>query len=220
MSDDAFRIPADDKRVAIIGRTGSGKTQFATWMLGERSITTKPWVVFNFKGDRLIDDIPGTRELTIDANVPKAPGLYVMRPLPDEAERVDEFLWKAWERENVGLYVDEGYMLTGLKGFRACLTQGRSKNIAMMILSQRPVWMDRFTWSEADYFGVFNLGTGQDRATVREYVPRYPLAPLPEYHCLWHDVARDRTVLLRPVPERDRIIARFRDRIGIKRRAI
>jgi hypothetical protein len=219
MSDPKFTIPWDQSRVAIIGRTGSGKTQFATWMLSERSIDKKPWIVFNFKGDKLIDAIRETKELALDATVPKAPGIYIMRPQPHQTEEVNDFLWKVWERENVGLYIDEGYMMTGLKAFRSCLTQGRSKNIPMMILSQRPVWMDKFTWSEADYYAIFNLNILSDKQIVREYVPRAKF-PLPKFNAIWHDVAEDETFLLRPVPDRATILSRFRDRIGIKRRTI
>lgn len=215
-----FHLPKDTTRVAVIGRTGSGKTQFATWLLSERSITTMPWIVFNFKGDALIDEIPGTRELKLDSSIPTTPGVYIIRPLPDELEEVDAFLWRVWKKENVGLYIDEGYMMTGLKAFRACLTQGRSKRIPMMILSQRPTWMDKFTWSEADYFAVFNLNILSDKKVVQEYVPTYEPDRLPEYHCIWYDVAGDATYILKPVPDRGTILRRFRDRISIKRKMI
>jgi hypothetical protein len=57
-----------------------------------------------------------------------------------------------WAQENTGIYIDEGYML-GVRNpaLNACLTQGRSKRIEMMILSQRPVWMSKFVFSESNY---------------------------------------------------------------------
>ena len=217
----SFQFPNDTQRVAIVGRTGSGKTQFACWLLSELNYTEKPWVIFDFKGDDFIAKIPGTKSLSITGNAPSSPGIYITRPTPDDTENVEAMLWKIWESENVGIYIDEGYMMTGLKGFRACLTQGRSKHIPMIVLSQRPVWIDRFVWSEADFYSVFSLNTESDRAKVFEYV-RMPEAAwrLPAYQSMWYDVAAHRLFRLKPAPSRASILRTYRERIGITRKAI
>ena len=220
MANDNFRLPSDSQRLAVIGRTGSGKTQAAVWHLSNRRYDLMPWIVFNFKGDQLINDIPGTRDLDLSDSVPSNPGVYVVSVAPDEKEAADGFLMRCWAHENVGLYIDEGYMLTGLPGFRRCLTQGRSKHLPMIILSQRPVFMDRFTWTEADFFQVFSLSISDDKKSLAGYIGGNALRRVPDYHSWWYDVARDRMIGLRPVPDADTILATFRKRLLPVRRAI
>ncbi len=215
-----FRLPNDTQRLSIIGRTGSGKTQAGVWHLSKRSFDIMPWIVFNFKGDDLINSIPGTRDLSMTSNVPNYPGIYVIDVAPDEKEVADEFLMRVWKHEKCGLYIDEGYMLSGLPGFRRCLTQGRSKRIPIILLSQRPVWMDRFAWSEADFFQIFNVAIADDKKTIASYVGGQLLGRTPEFHSNWYDVGQDQTFRLLPVPDRASILAVFRERIGTKRKLL
>jgi hypothetical protein len=218
-----FRLPNSSQRLAVIGRTGSGKTQAAVWHLSRQDFTKMPWIVFNFKGDKLIDELPGTFDLEVGDKIPKHPGIYIVRPMvfdKDDKEKLDEFLMRAWTKEHVGLYVDEGYMASGLKWFRVCLTQGRSKNIPMIVLAQRPVWLDRFVWSESDFYQAFTIHTGSDRKIVDEYIPGYSKVELPEFYSVWHDVGQGETIALAPVPDRATLLQSFRDRMPIRRRAI
>lgn len=215
-----FRLPNDTQRLAIIGRTGSGKTQAGVWHLSKRAYDRMPWIAFNFKGDELINSIPGTQTLGLDASVPSKPGIYVVDVAPDEKEVADDFLMRVWKHEKCGLYIDEGYMLSGLPGFRRCLTQGRSKQIPIILLSQRPVWMDRFAWSEADFFQIFNVAIADDKKTIASYVGGSVLGRLTDFHSHWYDVARDKTFRLRPVPERDILIRDFKSRLSVKRQRI
>lgn len=213
-----FRIPSSNERIAVIGRTGSGKTQAAVWQLSLRDFDTKPWIIFNSKGDKLIDDIPGTVEMDIKGDIPKKPGIYIIRPLPDEKEETDNFLYKCWKKENVGIYIDEGYNLTGLKFFRACLTQGRSKNIPMIVLAQRPSWIDRFVWSESDFFQAFSVNLKDDAQVLASMVPGYDRVRLPPFWSFWHDVKAGASFKLRPVPDADTLLETFRRRVpGLNR---
>lgn len=220
---DLFRFPDDTEHVAIIGRNGSGKTQFATWMLSERSWNIIPWIVLNFKGDDLIDSIPHTTSMDITDRIPSRPGIYVADPIvasKEDQEKLNDFFHRCWVHENVGIYVDEGYMATGLRWFRACLSQGRSRKVSMMVISQRPVWMDRFVWSEASRYAAFDLNLRDDKQTADNMIPGYKQVKLPEFHSVWHDVKRDRTVILTPAPNRETILARFKERSGIRYKAL
>jgi superfamily II RNA helicase len=91
------------------------------------------------------------------------------------------------------------------KWFNACLTQGRSKRIPMIVLSQRPVWLSRFVFSEADFFQVFDLTHSQDMAKVREYIrddSRNQLErPLKDFHSFYYDVGKKRLETFGPVPD-------------------
>lgn len=214
----AFRFPSDSQRSTILGRTGSGKTLAGAWQLAHRSFDRMPWVIVDFKRDRLLNKLPA-KEIVLP-KVPTSPGLYIVHPFPDDKELVEVFLWKIWERGRVGLMFDEAYMVTGLPSFRAILTQGRSKRIPAIILSQRPVWLDRFVFSESEFFQVFWLQDARDRKTVQAFLPFDVNERLPEYHSTWYNVVQDRVLKLGPVPDEGAIIRDFTARLGKTRRAI
>lgn len=220
---DVFRFPKDSEHIAIFGRNGSGKTQFATWMLSERSFDRMPWIVLNFKGDDLIEAIPGRKEYDLKSRIPSSPGIYVSNAGihdKDDQETLDAFFHRAWEKQKVGIYVDEGYMASGLKWFRACMSQGRSRRIPLMVLSQRPVWMDRFVWSEASIFVAFDLNLQDDKDTADRMIPGYRRVKLKPFHAVYHDVKADKTAILTPAPDRDSILRRFRERSRIVHKAL
>lgn len=210
-----MRLPNDSQRLTIYGMTGSGKTVAALWHLSQRSFTTRPWVVFDFKGDSTIAEIPFTTELKV-GDVPKKPGIYITRPVPEmDDEKVEQMMWKIWERERTGVYIDEGYMVARKNSaFKALLTQGRSKSIPMITLSQRPVWMSRFVISEADFHQVFFLADESDRDVVQRFIP-YDITEnrLPKYHSYYYDIGEDDFTGLKPVPHPDVILETFESRL-------
>jgi hypothetical protein len=220
----SITLPRYDKRTAIIGSTGSGKTQLAVWLLSTRDFNIRPWVIFDFKGDDLISEIEaiGGQEINVYGPPPKKPGIYIVRPIPERDDKaVIEFLWKCWAKGRIGIYVDEGYMLGPRNpALNACLTQGRSKHIEMMILSQRPVWMSKFVFSEANFFAVMNLTLEDDRKFVSGYVGGNKINLLPRYHSLWYDADGQTGAILQPVPDRDELLDRFEMRLSKRRRKI
>lgn len=210
-----MRFPSDSQRLTIVGATGSGKTQAAAFHLSRRRFDLKPWIVYDFKMDELLNDIRGVEHITT-ADLPKKPGIYLVHPHPDDTDGVASQMWRIWERENIGVYCDEGYMVSNPQrpnaAFRSLLTQGRSKHIPLIVLSQRPVWMDRFVFSESEFFQIFRLNDARDRASVRAFVPADLDTRLPDYHSYYYDVGDDKLVVLKPVPEKDAILAAFEKR--------
>jgi len=173
-------------------------------------------VIVDFKRDKLIARIPGLVEIPVTAKPPTKPGLYVIRPLPDDQEELEKFLQACWWQEDVGVYIDEGLMI-GKNGrsrwMRALLTQGRSKHIPMIILMQRPLWIDRFTLSEADFFAVFRLNDWRDVDAVAGLCNAPLNQRLDAFHCHWYDVGRDKATVFKPVPSDAAILSTFRSRI-------
>lgn len=214
-----FTLPSGDNRTAIIGSTGSGKTQFAAWLLSTRDFDKRPWVLFDFKGDVLLNRI-GATPMRLD-QYPKNPGLYIVKPLPGDEPLVSRLFYQAWLKENIGLYIDEGYMVPkNDRWFRACLTQGRSKNVEMIVCSQRPVFLDKFVWTESSYFAVLNLTNSEDRKKVGEYLNGEKPKVLPKYHSLWYDVGGQSGLFLKPVPNADEIVSRFEHRLAIEKGSV
>lgn len=203
-----FRLPGARDRLAIMGRTGSGKTHFGTWALSQQNWPSVPWSIIDYKRDRLIGSLP-VEEIAVTARAPRHPGLYVLHPRPDEEEQVEAYLWRLWERGKGGLWVDEAHILPDRGGLQAVLTQGRSKGIPAIVVTQRPVWVSRFTFSEADFISAFHLNDKRDRATVQTFVPVDMSRPLPEHHSWYYDVARDRPYRMLPAPPADEILDIF-----------
>jgi hypothetical protein len=214
-----MRKPDDSHRHLIVGRTGSGKTQAAMDAMSYRSFDTKRWIIFDYKGDALIAQ-SGAREIGLFDPLPELPGLYVVRPLP--TDDVKPLLWQIWREGNTGIYVDEGYMIDdGDKKdnpFRAILTQGRSKQIPVILLSQRPVWLSRFAFSEATFIQLFDLTDLRDAQTVTKFVPMLDenyAEKLGRYQSYYYDVERKKLAKLAPARKADKILAQIRDRMPV-----
>jgi hypothetical protein len=205
-----MRLPNDNQRLTMYGQTGTGKTVAGLWHLSQRSFTRRPWIVFDFKGDEHLGRIPYAEEIRLKS-VPKQSGIYIVHPVPEhDDEAVEEFMWQIWRQENTGVFIDEGYMVSrGNSAFQALLTQGRSKSIPLITLSQRPVWMTRFAISEADFHQVFFLADESDRDTVQRFIPHDIETRLPRYHSYYYDVGQDLLSKLKPVPQPDEILETF-----------
>lgn len=128
-------------------------------------------------------------------------------------------MWEIWERENIGVYIDEGYMIPSRSpSFQAILTQGRSKKIPVIMLTQRPSWVTRFAFSEADYIQLYGLTDTRDIKTVKQFMPMPIETRLPDkYYSWWYDSGRNFKAILQPVPDRDDVLDLFAERLSGKR---
>jgi hypothetical protein len=214
MEDPQPSLPGPRDRLAVIGRTGSGKTHFGLWALSLANWDKVPWVVADYKGDDLIKQIPRLEEIKVTGAAPRHPGLYVVRPTPLEGADVEALLWRIWKRGRTGVFVDEAHILPDKGGLQAILTQGRSKGIPAIVLTQRPSWVSRFVFSEADYYSVFHLNDQRDRKTVAAFVPVDIERPLPPRNSWYHDVSANRAYRMTPAPPRAAILETFRERGG------
>lgn len=214
-----FRFPTYKQRTLIVGRTGSGKTQFGTWLLSHAPFDKQPYIIIDYKHDDLLNGSDRVHELALDDPLPKKPGLYIVHPRPDEEDAVEAWMWRVWEREKIGLYFDEGYMIDPRSdALRSILTQGRSKRIPVIMLSQRPSQICRFAISEADFYSVFHQNDKNDRKRIEEFTPTgFAHSDMPEYNSKWYDVAKNQVYNLAPVPQGDEILERIETRLTHKR---
>lgn len=224
------RLPNKTQRLVVIGRTGTGKTVAGLWHLSNFNFEKPagdPWIIIDFKRDEHIDSIENKQEIGFDY-IPskKDDGLFVIHALPAdckatvrEASRVDQFLHKIWERENIGIFIDEAYVIGECEGLELCLTQGRSKRIPMILCTQRPVWISRFAFSEASFIQCFSLNDERDKQTVEAFLPiEFDDEPKLEGHqSFYYDVSEDELVRFAPVPDmaaiREKFDAKLRRRL-------
>lgn len=207
-----IKWPGPSDRVVIIGRTGSGKTVGGVWHLSGKDFKRESVFVLNTKGDPLLNEIAGIEGVKTIAitDRPMEPGLYIVNPLPDDAIGIDEFLRWCWERGNCVVYIDELYMIDETDALNAILTQGRSRNVAFIGLSQRPAWVTKFVFSETDFVQLFNLQIRDDRKKIGQLVPvdaDYSLRP---HYSYWYNVKDDQLTPLGPVPPPNVLVERIR----------
>jgi hypothetical protein len=199
----SFRFPGGDARTTVIGATGTGKTTCGGWLLSAQRFDVRPWVAIDFKREVLFDMVgfPPIVSLDVRAKPPKKPGsLYLVSPRPGQDDELEDFLWRCWERENIGLFIDEASLMPDRDAFRAILQQGRSKRIPVIACTQRPVDVKRALFSEASYFCVYRMQDARDYKTVQGFAPAAVANPLRPHHWRWYDVQRDELLAMAPTP--------------------
>ncbi len=201
----------------INGRTGSGKSVFGAWLLSTAPLDRMPYIIVDYKRDKLLQGIDRAEDLDLADKLPKRPGLYRVTPLHSEPEAVEDWLWRVWAKGKTGLLIDEGYMIPdGRKNsaLQTLFTQGRALGIPVIILSQRPAWLNRFCFSECDYYCCFHLNDVRDQLTVKGFTPHNNevwdmTRRLPPHHSRWYDIGRDYSAVLGPAPDPEKILDRF-----------
>lgn len=215
-----MNLPNDTQRHLIIGRTGSGKSQLATYLLSLRRYDLMPWVICNFKDDELLNQIPGVTELD-GLKLPKpkqfTPGLYMARPDIDDWDGMEAMLAEMWKRTHIGLYVDEALVISAPKhpAYRRILTQGRSRRVPVVACTQRPVDLDRYNFSESEYISIMALSDNREPEKIRDMIGGDTLNMdiLPEYHSYYLDRIKRTVSIIAPVPDAETILEQFDRRL-------
>jgi len=223
------RLPGPQDRTVYLGRTGSGKSVGALYLLSQQNFTNMPWVIIDYKGEDLIQEIraqnKSIKTISCYDPPPKKPGLYWMQPTPkDDDDQVELWLRKTWQQGHVGLFIDEGYFFKQKSAFDIILTQGRSKFIPVIVLYQRPVYMSRFAVAQANFFAVYDQNDKRDLITTAQFLkePVYNgreislKQKLPKYYFIWYDVGEGKSDICKPVPNGDEIKRIFRERLNTK----
>lgn len=191
------------------------------WLLSRRDIDMRPWIILDYKDDPedLINNVDKAVLISYDDKLPTKPGLYILKYGQDDTEEITNFLWRVLRQRGIGLYIDEAMTLgQNNKAFNTILTQGRSLHIPCMVLTQRPVKVSPWAFSEAKFWWVFNLVKRRDRETVADDVPISPDYDLPRFHSYYYDVGERKLTKLLPVPDGDAILADIDARLPKQKR--
>ena len=161
--------------------------------------------------------------LRADSPLPKKPGVYVVRHNAREGTApIVDLLWRVYERSRIGLFLDEATMVPELRGegnsggpFQSILSQGRSKEIPVYVLAQRPAFVNKMVFSENNFYSCFKLKLKDDYKKILDDIPEDSRdyrrvwkvnTSLPPHWSRWYDAQSNRSFLLRPCPSPNEIV--------------
>jgi len=172
-----------DQHVFIAGKTGSGKTTLAMYLL--------------FSAKRLI--IVDSKDTLSDWNVENDSSVARIK-LKDgkdirirvvERETAIELLELAYSTGDVTIYIDEMAALIPPRSkppqvIYDLLQRGRSRNVSVWTSTQRPTLVPLESISEATHFFVFRLNLEDDRKRIASIAGKKILNPVPDKHGFYY----------------------------------
>jgi energy-coupling factor transporter ATP-binding protein EcfA2 len=207
-------------RTTIAGRTGSGKTRLARYLMEQRS--TQHWVIFNPKHTSGYNEMSGAIVLRkwehrkFDKAIEKH-RFVVLNFAANELnhEYMDAIVqWIHENYEDIGFCFDELYFMHRNmepgEGMVGLYTRGRERKQSVLGLVQRPKRISLFCFSEADYIGSMSLNLEMDRKRMVEATGNTSFmldeksqpGSLDKFHWRWYNVDADTAQLWGPVPLR------------------
>lgn len=184
-----------NERVAIAGKTGTGKTYLAKHLT--RGL--RRFVVFDSKGTltdwNTIEWDKEAEHLLIEGEPVRA---RVLTPITDREQTLeyyDNIFSKILAAGDVTVYVDEAFAITenGVPIYlKALYTRGREFGVGVWASTQRPHGIPLFMLSEADHFFSFFLQFERDRKRMAEFMGEEVLTPARDVHGFYYARAQDR----------------------------
>lgn len=210
MAQTSFPLIEPGERAIVAGRTGSGKSSLARWLLVR---SPGHWVIINPKHTKAFDSLPDSNIVNkldakeIEESLTNYRFTIINPPGPQATpEHLDALIgWLHDGYKNIGLVIDELYAVhsngragQGLVGW---LTRGRELKQSFLGLAQRPSWLSKFLFSEAEYVCSMSLSMEDDRKRMYDMTGREEFRDkLPPYYWLWYDVSADELRKLGKVP--------------------
>lgn len=151
-----------DERVTFVGATGSGKTYLAKHFLQHqnRCLVIDPKHTFRLNGY-------GTRR-------PLFGDSFRVIYRPDDDAKLAKYIFSLWSEGDVTIYCDELATLSerfpeSTETLGDVARTGREKRVSLWVALQRPRWVPRIFFTEAEVFFIFRLRSGDDRKYLAEF---------------------------------------------------
>lgn len=198
-------------RTIVSGRTGSGKTTLAKYLMEKRS--PQHWVILNPKHTQGYRTLPNV--VVLDGWDPRKFEKAIMehrfvllnfKRNELNHDFMDGVILHIHENyDDIGICCDELYYLhKGMEagdGLIGLLTRGRERNQSFLGLVQRPKRISLFAFSESDHIVSMALNLEGDRARMVEATGNEDfIISLPKHVWRWYNVDADTAQLWGPVP--------------------
>lgn len=209
----ALKLPTLDPgtRAVVAGRTGSGKTTLARFLMEKRN--RQHWVILNPKHTAGYSTLPDAKVMDgwdakkFDRAISEHRFVILnFRTAELNHDFMDAVLLYIHETyNNIGICCDELYYLHKFgeagDGLIGILTRGRERLQTFLGLVQRPKRISLFSFSEADYIVGMALNLEGDRKRMVEATGDATfIQSLPKRHWRWYTVDADFSQLWGPVP--------------------
>lgn len=177
MSDESVTIRSNE-RVAVAGKTGSGKTHLTNeliWSRFRRAIFYDwKWQHYKELNAPVVHTIEDVESAIHDPQIPK----FVYAPKRKDRDDFNYLCYLAWEEGNYhliadelkGVYQDNGWVAGITEYHEMIMTRGRQKGVGMTNVSQRPKGIPLESMSEAEHFFSFRLNLKDDRDRIGQII--------------------------------------------------
>lgn len=211
-----------DQRGVFIGKTGSGKSYTARYLLklmrqaGWRVVIIDPKKDWQGKGDdKRAYDEKGKGSIDHPVLVKEFnPYLYVQIIHPVVWDKwLANFLMQIMYTGNTIIYFDEGTQLVHANfvpmEFKVIVTQGRSVNVAVWYGTQRPVGIPVIIKDQASFIFLFRVTDPDDIDIIRAYMAAWTIehdmslpdfnVPVDWYWSWFYEEHMEKPILLQPL---------------------
>ena len=181
------------QRVSFAGKTGSGKTYAANYLLKpiRRLIVIDPKM--QLVSDRKWRLEPPTKDAWRALRKGEYARIGIANPPAIDQEGFpiwDSIFELAWEVQDIVIYIDEMYSVAknGRLSYplRRLYTQGRSMGIGVWAATQRPSWVPNEMFSESEWSFTFTLRIADDRKKVARSLGFDQIQePIRDLHGFW-----------------------------------
>lgn len=214
--DDIYIKTSD--RIAVFGRSGSGKTNIISNYLIPYYDSYTFWDV-KTENDKIPHDIVATNSHDFVDVINKYDRILYQPEDPGAAD-FDNICKIIFNHKNHCLIVDEASRISNPSSIpywlNVIMTQGRTSNVGIINAAQRPKSIHNTMISEANHLFIFSLNLDTDIDKLREMIGSAAdnIRLLPEFHFIYFNMDLHKAFIFRPISDTDDI--EYTEEGGIK----